>query len=200
MKRIVLAVLAVILIVAASGQAYALHRETLYKSKIQGFRPEETIDLENGNIFTAADRVSELSTNEQTSFLFHNHSDTVTAYINSISINTTGKALVDIYDSFTITDQGDTLYPKNLYLGSELKSNMELHKNASLDQGDTYTELLETVVPSGSTSPNRSIGGGLNTRVFVVPPGENFIVVLENNSTASADYAINVMWTEKVDD
>ena len=187
-----------ILLMAVSFPAYGFHRETLYKSKIQGFRPEETIDLEQGYVFTAADRFLDLDDGETTSFLFQNKTDTATAYINAIDINSTGEGLVDIYDSFTIRDTGTELFSENLNLGFNAGSAMTVSKNASVNNFDTSTQLLEAVMPGGSSAPNRSFGGNLNTRLIVVTPGDNFVVVVENNSgSIDANYSINLIWTER---
>jgi len=165
-----------------------------FEDKTALINPRFQYKIRQGYGFAVGRRFPDVASGASIDFYFENPSGSGREIV---IIKTTVTALafcdIDIYENNTVSSPGTQLTPRNLNRGSSIAS------VANVEYGGTYVVgdlLLDDVCPGGSKK--EAIGGAAEVgETAIIPPGDNFLVRVTNQSASATRIAIRVLWWEE---
>lgn len=148
-----------------------------------------------GKSFTVKDRTEGVSDDDSAYYLVINEGER-NAWIIVTSADATGRAYVNVYFDFTVSDNGTQLpiVKHNMLLADVTATSLKVYASPTVTStGDPV--LKDLITGAGG---KKSVGSEANIGMgALIPPGSKLLVEIINKSGATGDVAFEINWWEE---
>mgnify|MGYP000551242636 CR=1 FL=1 len=147
--------------------------------------------IEEGKAFSSSKRF-ELAGNGSVSILFNNKSDKEVKIV-SVEIDTEANISIDIYDNVNVVSSGDKWDIRNLNLGSDYMTSVEI------EDGGNYTVVTRVIHQTIGFGGIKNFATGSRSDVgeeVIIPPNQNIMLVVTNPTSNNINISVRFLFYE----
>jgi len=146
--------------------------------------------IEEGKAFSSSKRF-ELAGNGSVSILFNNKSDKEVKIV-SVEIDTEANISIDIYDNVNVVSSGDKWDIRNLNLGSDYMTSVEIEDGGNYTGGEQIHQTIGFGGIKNFATGSRSDVG----EEVIIPPNQNIMLVVTNPSSNNINISVRFLFYE----